>query len=604
MGILATQFSKYELAIEFFEKALKANPEHIQYQQSLDNAKVKIATSTVIEDIDKKLISLYSQQQYSEALNLAKKAIEKNPNYIFGWKIIGTLLYMFKDYNNAILHLQKALLLDTNDPEIHNNLGISLEKLGKFEEAEKSYREAIFINNNYIDAYGNLGVVLYNLGKLEEAEKNYRNVIQIKPDYAKAYNNLGIVLRDLGRLQEAEKSYQKAIEIEPDYAEAYNNLGVVFRDLGRFNEAEKSYRKAIEIKHDYSEAYYNIGNILKYIRYLESNAKIENIILRILEDKIVRPKDVSKAAISLIKLNSNYNLVVNNEHYGEYIFVPYAISKLQKIPLLLKLMSLVPIPDLEIEHLLTTIRKLCLLNIDIFVNEKDFDSEHFLSSLALQCFTNEYVYMVTNEEYIALEKLKQSITDTFAKGMTPNIKSIVVLASYEPLYSFPWIDKIIFPSELSEIQVRQVKEPKYEKVLRKKILSLQNITDNVSSKVKEQYESNPYPRWIYTGISHSPYKIVHLTKELDINVDLKPLKKIDTPEILIAGCGTGQHSIGTASRFRNSKVLAIDLSFSSLAYAKRKTEELNINNIEYMQADILNIGKLGKTFDIIESVGV
>jgi len=46
------------------------------------------------------------------------------------------------------------------------------------------------------------------------------------------------------------------------------------------------------------------------------------------------------------------------------------------------------------------------------------------------------------------------------------------------------------------------------------------------------------------------------------------------------------------------------LSLSSLAYAKRKTEEFGIENIEYIQADILDLAKLRKTFDIIECSGV
>ena len=79
---------------------------------------------------------------------------------------------------------------------------------------------------------------------------------------------------------------------------------------------------------------------------------------------------------------------------------------------------------------------------------------------------------------------------------------------------------------------------------------------------------------------------------------------VDCPEILIAGCGTGQHPISASARFQNSNVLAIDLSLSSLAYAKRKTEELKITNIEFRQADILSLKELNKQFDIIESVGV
>jgi len=51
-------------------------------------------------------------------------------------------------------------------------------------------------------------------------------------------------------------------------------------------------------------------------------------------------------------------------------------------------------------------------------------------------------------------------------------------------------------------------------------------------------------------------------------------------------------------------VLAIDLSLSSISYAKRKTRELGITNIEYAQADILKIGDIARDFYIIESGGV
>jgi SAM-dependent methyltransferase len=76
------------------------------------------------------------------------------------------------------------------------------------------------------------------------------------------------------------------------------------------------------------------------------------------------------------------------------------------------------------------------------------------------------------------------------------------------------------------------------------------------------------------------------------------------PKVLVAGCGTGQHSIQTAKRFKDCHVLAIDLSTSSLAHAKRKSDEFGLRNIKYMQADILDLPKLSEQFDIIESFGV
>ena len=92
--------------------------------------------------------------------------------------------------------------------------------------------------------------------------------------------------------------------------------------------------------------------------------------------------------------------------------------------------------------------------------------------------------------------------------------------------------------------------------------------------------------------------------ELKLQLYSDDIRNTDSPTILIAGCGTGQHSIETASRFSNCHVTAVDLSLSSLAYAKRKTNELGFTNVDYLQADILHLHQLGKEFDIIESGGV
>ena len=51
-------------------------------------------------------------------------------------------------------------------------------------------------------------------------------------------------------------------------------------------------------------------------------------------------------------------------------------------------------------------------------------------------------------------------------------------------------------------------------------------------------------------------------------------------------------------------MLAIDLSLSSLSYAQRKTRELGLQNIEYAQADILALGSIGRSFDVIDASGV
>ena len=79
---------------------------------------------------------------------------------------------------------------------------------------------------------------------------------------------------------------------------------------------------------------------------------------------------------------------------------------------------------------------------------------------------------------------------------------------------------------------------------------------------------------------------------------------MEKPLILVAGCGTGQHAISVATRFENAGVFAIDLSLSSLAYAKRKADELEVKNLHFLQGDILNLHKFADSFHVIECAGV
>ena len=57
-------------------------------------------------------------------------------------------------------------------------------------------------------------MTLQELGRLEEAEASLRQAIALKPNYAEAHYNLGGMLQELGRLEESETSYRQAIALE------------------------------------------------------------------------------------------------------------------------------------------------------------------------------------------------------------------------------------------------------------------------------------------------------------------------------------------------------------------------------------------------------
>ena len=85
-----------------------------------------------------------------------------------------------------------------------------------------------------------------------------------------------------------------------------------------------------------------------------------------------------------------------------------------------------------------------------------------------------------------------------------------------------------------------------------------------------------------------------------------PLYSLSTPERLFKqkwspACGTGKHIFDVAVQNPKARVLAIDISVASLAYAKRKVREERLVNIEFAQADILELGAIGRVFDHIEA---
>ena len=150
---------------------------------------------------------------------------------------------------------------------------MTLQGLGRLDEAEASYNQAIALKPDYAEAHSNLGNTLKGLGRLDEAEASYNQAIALKPDYDLAHNNLGNTLQELGRLEEAEASYKQSIALKPDLALAHSNLGVTLQELGKLAKAEASYTRAIVLEPDYAEAHSNLGMTLNALGMRENAPK-------------------------------------------------------------------------------------------------------------------------------------------------------------------------------------------------------------------------------------------------------------------------------------------------------------------------------------------
>ena len=451
---------------------------------------------------------------------------------------------------------------------------INLTKQGKFRESKEKALALVASYPNSYSLYNLIGGSNQGLGKLEEAINSYKTALAIKPNFAEAYYNMGNTLNKQGRAKDAIASYRKAVSIKSNFIEAYNNLGKAFQDQDNLSEAVAAYHSALLIDPNYSEALYNLGGILRYVRFQKTNPSVQNSIKLILDKKTVaRPSDVSAAALSLLKLDPAVKELLH-EYSNRNLKNTFKkiILNLSNLPLLLKLMSICPISDLDFELALTKVRSLILASIS--ENPNNCRALDFQSALALQCFTNEYIYTFSSDDRNFLKKLESSVNQEFFEGKQPSPQTVLCLASFKSLNEYDWSDLLEVTKGLEDVYKRQVLEPKEERRLKLEMKILNDITDGVSSKVRNQYESNPYPRWVNLGLNSEASSIEAMAKDARLRVTLEYISKVDAPKILIAGCGTGQHSIGTATKFKNSQVLAIDLSLSSLAYAQKKNRRV------------------------------
>src|SRR5690606_27049353 len=111
----------------------------------------------------------------------------------------------------------------------------------------------------------------------------------------------------------------------------------------------------------------------------------------------------------------------------------------------------------------------------------------------------------------------------------------------------------------------QLKEPMAERALRAEIEPLTPVPGAVSQAVQAQYEENPFPRWVRAGRAPRAAPLPKFIASLGGEAPTDPA--FSTPDVLVAGCGTGRHPVIAASIYENASILAVDLSLTSLAYA-------------------------------------
>jgi len=513
---------------------------------------------------------------------------------------------------------RRILALDPRHADSLHLLGMVAFQSGQPEAAAELIAQAVAVNPNNAMYCSNLGSVLKELGRHDEAVANWRRALMLRPDHAESYSNLGYVLREQGRLDEAADLLRQALTINPGLAEAQCNLAHVLSDLGRFDEAIQSCLRALALKEMGPTKrlfVYCLGQRGTVPTDRTTQAEIQAAVLRAFAEPWDRTSAVMKAALALMKVSPDIGSALarlgdsGSRRLAPAGFLASAdFAAIMADPVLRAALTAAPIPDSGLERLLTVARH-ALLDMVVAAVEPVPDLLEFHAALARQCFINEYVYDLTDSETEQVDHLARSLTAALESGAPVPPAWVVAVASYRPLHTLPCAACLLnqtWPDPIEAVLTQQCREPEQERNLRTTIPRLTPIESEVSRRVQAQYEENPYPRWIVAAPPETARPVDAVLRKLFPLAPILPFAPAHGPgcDVLIAGCGTGQQSIESAQSYAGARVLAVDLSLSSLCYAKRKSLALGLGAIEYAQADILALPSLGRSFDVIDSSGV
>jgi tetratricopeptide (TPR) repeat protein/SAM-dependent methyltransferase len=586
----------------------------------------------------------YQTGRLELAAEMIGKAIALNDRVPAFHANLGNVLQDLGKLEEAIAHYEQALALKPDFPETLSNLGNALQARGRLDEAIARYRRAIAGRPDFADALHNLGLALFGQGRPQDALACHQRALACRPGFADALLNLGHALRGTGRQADAVARYEQALAIKPGFPEALSNLGAALNEQGKMVEAIAPIERATNLDPDSAEAHNDLAlaligagaperalavalsllqrketaaarflfaECLAGLTNVQAAAGVRDLVLRALAEAWARPTVLANSAIGLIKLNPTVGRLAAapaacETGLAERDFA--ALSDLAGEPLLLCLLRAVPICDAALERVLTACRSVLLREAARDPASGAFAGPGlaFLAALAQQCFINEYVFVCTDEELALVRRLSAELSVLPEKRAAVAVSRLAALAAYAPLHSLPGAERLLgdeWPEPVRALLTQQIAEPLEELRWRAEIPRLTAIGEGVSSLVRQQYEENPYPRWVKADPIVPRRSIDHYIRGRLPGARFVPLEKPD-PDILIAGCGTGMHPIQVARLFPRGRVLAVDLSLASLGYALRKTRELGLDNLQYAQADLLRLGGIDRQFDIIEAVGV
>lgn len=141
------------------------------------------------------------------------------------------------------------------DAQTHFQLGQSMQRIGKYNDAVAAYQRAIRADGAFFEAYHNLGTCAAQMGDLLKATAAYETALALDPASNSARYNFALALQRGGQLLDAATEMERVLEKSPDDAGAHFVLANLYsQQFGQPTRARPHYLRVLELRPQHPQA--------------------------------------------------------------------------------------------------------------------------------------------------------------------------------------------------------------------------------------------------------------------------------------------------------------------------------------------------------------
>lgn len=192
---------------------------------------------------------------------------------------LGLIDTHLKEYTSAIIWMDSAIRLDSNQPDFYVNRALAKE--GRNDTTSiLDYKKALAIDPNHAIALSNLSMTKRKRGDTTSADEHLELAIESDSSMLYPYLERAFQRMEGGYYKGAVEDYTRALAVDDRNSQIWFDRGLAREKLKDWAGAYADYTKAIELNEKFDKAWLGRGNVL--VKLSKYNEAIEDYTVAIL----------------------------------------------------------------------------------------------------------------------------------------------------------------------------------------------------------------------------------------------------------------------------------------------------------------------------------